>query len=67
MQRLDVPLAKQIHTACSDTKGSGRRWESVARWEDERTVIIQIIGGEGAVMLHVIAARGMESIILTGL
>ena len=56
MQSLDVTLAKQIHTACSDTKGSGRHWESVARWEDERTVIILIIGGEGAVMLHIIAA-----------
>lgn len=55
MQSLDVPLAKQIHTSCSDTKRSGRRWESVVRWEDERTVIILIIGGEGAVMLHIIA------------
>lgn len=55
MQSLDVPLAKQIHTACSDTKGSGRHWESVARREDERTVIILIISGDGAVMLHIIA------------
>jgi len=49
---------KQIHTAtaCSDTMGSGRDWGTVARWEDERTLIILIIGGEGSVMLHIIAA-----------
>jgi hypothetical protein len=51
-------FVKQIHTAtvCSDTKGSGRFWETVVRWEDERTLIILIIGGEGSVMLHIIAA-----------
>lgn len=32
MLSLDVLLAKQIQTACEDTKGSGRHWESVVGW-----------------------------------